>query len=154
MYQLVEDVVNGLIEKKLKITTAESCTGGLLAAALTEVPGVSACFETGYITYSEISKISNLRVMSSTIINYGSISKEAATEMALTAQSKTGADIAVAITGNAGPDVMEEKPVGLVYIAFIIGKKEFCKEYNFAGNRQEVRELAVKAAIDVLGEYI
>ena len=120
-----------LKSRKLTVTTAESCTGGLIAGTLVNVPGISEVYKEGYITYSDEAKMKLLGVREETLAKYGAVSRQTAIEMAEGAARAAGADAAIAVTGIAGPDGgTEEKPVGLVYIG--------------------VRQAAAKEALDIL----
>lgn len=137
----------GLILKKrgVKIATAESCTGGGIAQAITEIPGSSAWFDRGFITYSNLAKVQMLQVKESTLDQYGAVSEEVAKQMVEGALMNSDADLAVAVTGIAGPGGgTESKPVGTVYIAW--GMKEErvnCNKYNFLGSREDCRNQSV-----------
>jgi len=134
-------------EKKLKITIAESCTGGLLSALLTEIPGASKVLERGFITYSNQAKIDLLGVKEETLKNFGAVSAETAEEMARGALKNSQADVAISITGVAGP---EEKS-GLVHIAVASHSHPIVnRKFNFAGDRNEVRKASVIAALQLL----
>lgn len=114
---LIDVVGKLLLEKKITISCAESCTGGLFAGALTDIPGISTVFEQGYVTYSNAVKEAELGVKAETIEQYGVVSPQTAKEMAAGLAAKTGADLCVSVTGLAGPDGgTAEKPVGLAYI--------------------------------------
>ena len=114
---LIDVVGKLLLEKKITISCAESCTGGLFAGALTDIPGISAVFEQGYVTYSNAVKEAELGVKAETIEQYGVVSPQTAKEMAAGLAAKTGADLCISVTGLAGPDGgTAEKPVGLAYI--------------------------------------
>ena len=114
---LIDVVGKLLLEKKITISCAESCTGGLFAGALTDIPGISAVFEQGYVTYSNAVKEAELGVKAETIEQYGVVSPQTAKEMAAGLAEKTGADLCISVTGLAGPDGgTAEKPVGLAYI--------------------------------------
>ena len=111
------EVAKLLEQKKLHVTTSESCTGGLIAGTLVNVPGISAWFGEGYVTYSNEAKVKLLGVSHETLATYGAVSAETAEEMAKGAANVADADASVAVTGIAGPDGgTVEKPVGLVYI--------------------------------------
>lgn len=141
-------VVELLLANKLTITCAESCTGGLLSARLINVPGVSEVYKSGYVTYSNKAKKKILGVKKSTLEKYGAVSRQTAAEMAKGLAFVGKSDVAVSITGVAGPDGgTEEKPVGLVYIACCVKGEVTVKEYHFSGNRQTIRESAVSAAL-------
>ncbi len=138
--------IGGLLEGfQLQITTAESCTGGGLAQAITSVAGSSQWFERGFITYSDQSKQDMLGVSSATIEQYGAVSEQVVKEMAQGAIQCSGAHMSVAITGIAGPEGgSEEKPVGTVWIAW--GQKLGYTEaecFQFGGTRNHIRAQAV-----------
>lgn len=138
-----------------KVTTAESCTGGLVAGMLCDISGISSFFEEGYITYSEGAKIKNLGVSAETIKKYGVVSCETAEEMAKGVKKRACADCSVATTGIAGPTGgTKEHPVGTVCFAWTIGEKVFCERQIFSGNRMEIRVQAAGYAIEMLCYYI
>lgn len=148
---LEEAVIKLLTKNELTLTTAESCTGGMLAARLVNVAGVSEVFRQGFITYSNKSKRKILSVQKSTLKKYGAVSEKTAKEMAKGGVFATDSDICVSITGIAGPEGgTEEKPVGLVYIACYINDKVTVKEFHFKGNRQKIREATVINALNLL----
>lgn len=152
---LEEAVVDILKEKNLTVTTAESCTAGLLAGRLMNVAGASAVYNEGYITYSNGAKEKLLGVSHDTLEQYGAVSEETAAEMAEGAAKAAEADVAISVTGIAGPDGgIEEKPVGLVYIGCWIKGKVRVKEFNFTGNREKNRDYAVVRALTLLREEI
>ncbi|MAA56266.1 MAG: damage-inducible protein CinA [Rhodobacteraceae bacterium] len=137
-----------------KIVSAESCTAGLLSASLTEIPGSSAFFEQGYITYSNNSKTSVLGVENKTLKKYGAVSEQVAKQMAKGALKRSNSTIAISITGIAGPGGSDYKPEGLV--CFAVTKKNGktrteTMEYGPLG-RSKVRSSAVKTAINLLFE--
>ncbi len=138
-------------QKKIKIAVAESCTGGLVASAITAVSGSSAVFDRGFVTYSNDSKIDLLDVSKDSIERHGAVSAEIAEQMVIGAKAKSVADIAVSITGIAGPTgSTETKPVGLVFIALRYrGETEVIENY-FSGNRQEIREQASIKAMNMM----
>lgn len=154
--ETLTDVVVKLLKKhELTVTTAESCTGGLLAGTLVGVPGVSEVFREGFVTYSNKAKRKLLDVSKSTLKKYGAVSAQTAKEMAKGGVFATDADICVAITGLAGPDgATPEKPVGLVYIACYMNDKVHVEEFRFKGDRQKIRERSVVQALDVLRRSI
>ncbi len=137
--------------KGLKLATAESCTGGLISSLLTEISGSSDVFECGFVTYSNESKIKLLGIDATLIENHGAVSEEVAIAMAKGALAKTGADVAVSVTGIAGPTGgTEEKPVGLVYIAVATRDNVFCTKNIFTGDRNNIRESSVTKALEML----
>jgi PncC family amidohydrolase len=141
-----------LASRQMKLVAAESCTGGLFSAAMTEIPGASEVFERGFVTYSNESKIELLTVPTFYIEDFGAVSRETAVAMAEGALLLSKAHISVAITGLAGPDGgTEEKPVGTVFISSSVkgGSTEY-EQHIFTGARSSIRFHAVEAAIDVL----
>lgn len=152
---LEKAIVDLLLANKLTISTVESCTGGLLAARLINVPGVSEVFKSGYITYSNKAKRRLLGIKKNTLLKHGAVSKEIAKEMVKGAALISKADVAVSVTGIAGPDGgSEEKPVGLVYIGCNVCGRITVKEYHFSGDRSKIRENTVSAALSLMRECI
>src|SRR5262245_45616957 len=149
--ELSEVVAALLVERKLTLAVAESCTGGLLAARLTSVPGASAFLERGYVTYSNRSKVELLGVDPGMLASAGAVSAETAAAMAAGARRAARADIGVAITGVAGPDGgTPEKPVGLVFIATEGPAGDRVRRIHFPGVRERVRFQASQAALEML----
>ncbi len=144
---LEEVVVDLLKEKNMTITTVESCTGGMLASTIISVSGASSVMKEGFITYANEAKETYAGVFKETLDSYGAVSSQVAMEMARGAWDKTGANVAVSVTGVAGPEGTEEKPVGLVYIGCCVNGKTEYMECRFAGNRLKIRENSVKAAL-------
>lgn len=148
---LEKSVLELLLSNKLTLTCAESCTGGLLAARLVNVPGSSEVFRAGMVTYSNKAKRKLLGVKKATLQKYGAVSARTAEEMARGAAFVSKCDVTVSVTGIAGPDGgTEEKPVGLVYIACDVKGKVTVREYHFSGDRAKVRESAVSAALTLM----
>lgn len=147
--------VHEIFKKKgLKLSAAESCTGGLISHYITMIPGASTFFEAGVITYSAESKARILGLTSETISSYGVVSGETAKEMAERIRLLTKTDCALSTTGNLGPDVLEGKDVGLVYAAVSMYGKTFVKEFRFTGERQEIKEKAAVSALEFLLEIM
>ncbi len=152
---LEQHVVGLLKRKKMTVATAESCTGGLVASTLINVPGASEVFNEGYITYSNESKQKILGVKKKTLKKDGAVSAACAEEMAKGAAKAADAQAAISVTGIAGPDGgTEEKPVGLVYIGCYIDGEVWVESYHMNGNRQKVREISVKKALDILRRHL
>lgn len=144
-----------LSEHQLTVTTAESCTGGLLAGRLINVPGISENLKEGYITYSNEAKEKLLGVSHETLEKYGAVSEETVLEMAKGGAKAANADICVSISGIAGPDGgTEEKPVGLVYMCCYCKGKTYIERNLYTGNRSKVREYAVASALTLLRKAI
>ncbi len=151
----LEYIAQELTKRKQTITTAESCTGGLLAAELTSIAGSSAYFQRGFITYSNQSKTQMLTVNANTIRHYGAVSEETAREMALGALVATRNDYALSITGVAGPDGGTEKaPVGTVWFGFATKNRIWAKKHRFEGDRNQIRSQAVQYALAILEHYL
>ncbi|WP_029452098.1 competence/damage-inducible protein A [Clostridium algidicarnis] len=140
-----------LIKENLTISSAESCTGGMLSARLVNVPSISKVFIEGAVTYSNQAKVSRLSVKKETLEKYGAVSKETAIEMAEGIAKTSKTDIGISTTGIAGPDGgTNEKPVGLVYIGLYIKGNTLVKELNIKGNREKVRTRATIEALNFL----
>ncbi len=152
---LPETVVTKLLGKKLTISTAESCTGGLIAKTITDYSGVSEIFSEGYVTYSNNAKMKNLGVLEKTLSSHGAVSEETAREMADGVRERSGADIGVSVTGIAGPGGgTKEKPVGLVYAAVSYGSKTVTKKLMLNGDREKVRYLTMLNAFGMVNDLI
>ena len=138
-----------LTERGLTLATAESCTGGLIAHRITNVPGSSGYFERGFIAYSNRSKTELLGVEASLLERCGAVSSEVAEAMAAGARNASGANLGLAVTGIAGPLSDEsKKPVGLVHIAVCLKHGlSVCSEHNFVGERLEIKEQSADAAL-------
>ena len=139
-------------QKGITIITAESCTGGLIAGCLTEIPGSSSVIEGGFVTYSNQAKVSMLSVKLEQLDQYGAVSEEVARSMAEGALGSSKADIAVACTGVAGPGgATNTKPVGLVHLSCALRKHPTLhKRFNFSGERSTIRIATVKAAFELI----
>lgn len=148
-------IVQIMTKHKMTLSAAESCTGGMLSAKVINVPGASAVYEAGFVTYANKAKHKLIGVKNKTLQKYGAVSKETAEEMVKGTLKASGADYAVAITGIAGPGGgTEEKPVGLVYIG--CGRKHHIvvKDYQFSGDRTQIRESCVENALLQLWELL
>lgn len=138
---LNEDVVKLLIDKKMTVSAAESCTGGLFVALITNVAGASEILNESLVTYANEAKIKYLGVRESTLLEHGAVSRETAYEMADGLYKRTGANVTVGITGIAGPGGgTPEKPVGLVYAGICINGVTEVVEMRHSGTREKVRE--------------
>ena len=143
----MEELVKFLCENNLKITSAESCTGGLFASGITAVSGSSSCFDGSFVTYSNEQKHRLLGVKNETLEKFGAVSYNTALEMAKGVRKSFDAHIGIGITGIAGPTGgTKDKPVGLVYIAVAFKGGAVAHKCNFSGSRDEVRSKAVKFA--------
>ena len=152
---LAEEVVKLLKEKKMTVTTVESCTGGLLSGTLVDVAGVSDVFNQGFVTYANEAKHSLVGVKQETLDSYGAVSEETAREMAEGGAKAAKADACLSVTGIAGPDGgTAEKPVGLVYIGCHVNGNTVVERNVFSGTRREVREQSVLAALKLLKKQL
>lgn len=158
-HSLAAAIVERATARGLSVTTAESCTGGLIAASLTDIPGASAVFAEGFVTYADAAKAVALGVPEAVLRRHGAVSAAVARAMAHGALRRAGADVSVAVTGIAGPGGgTAEKPVGLVYIATaataaaVGGTRVDRHLFPQTGSRTFIRTLAVRAALrQVLG---
>lgn len=151
---LEEAVLELLKERGETLTTAESLTGGMLSARVTNVSGASEVFKQGFVTYCNEAKQMLLQVREETLCKYGAVSEQTAREMAENGARLTGADACVALTGIAGPNASEGKPVGLVYIACHYRGTTAVREFHFNGERAKIRESAVVKALTLLRSCI
>ena len=150
-----ENIIKAALAKKIKIVTAESCTGGLLSAILTEISGSSSVFERGFVTYSNLAKQQILGVYAKTLQDFGAVSSHVAREMALGALKNSDAQIAISITGIAGPNSdLSHKPVGLVYISIASSDKVLIRKFNFQGSRESVRKSSIKESLNMLENFL
>ncbi len=150
-----EEVVKLLMEKGYTITCAESCTGGLLCASLVNVSGASEVLNRSVVTYANEAKMELLGVKEETLKEFGAVSEQTAYEMAVGAADFAKADVALSVTGIAGPGGgTPEKPVGLVYMGCFVNGKVTVRRYVFAGDRLQVRTSSVKNALELAKECI
>tara|TARA_B100001248_G_scaffold176338_1_gene133896 strand:- start:603 stop:1061 length:459 start_codon:yes stop_codon:yes gene_type:complete len=149
-------LVKKLIKKKIKVSFAESCTGGMLASSITSISGASKVFNLGLITYSNLAKIKILKINKKIIQKYGAVSQECCKAMVVNLSKISRAHINISITGIAGPKGgTEKKPVGLVYIGLKKGKKIIISKNIFKSkNRKAIQKSTVKKAIAILNSEI
>lgn len=154
--ELYQVVGRKLLEHKISISSAESCTGGLFAQTMTEIPGISAVFDRGFITYSNQAKMEELGVQAKTLERYGAVSEETAVEMAKGLKQVTGSRLCISVTGIAGPDGgTDEKPVGLVYICAILDEELVSKELKIRNvSRKWNRNYTVLCMLDLINHLI
>ena len=152
----MNNLIKKLIQKKLKVSFAESCTGGMLSSMITSVSGASKIFNLGLVTYSNQSKINILNVNKNIIKKYGSVSRECCFSMVKNLSKISKSNINVSITGIAGPNGgTKQKPVGLVYIGVIKGKKIIITENFFKSkNRTSIQKEAVKKTFKIINSLI
>ena len=154
---IAEKIVHELITQKLTISTAESCTGGLIGASITDISGASAVYNMGFITYSNDAKAELLGVDANIIKKYGAVSWQTAEQMANGARLHAKSDISVAVTGIAGPKSYDtNKPVGLVFIGLCCEKGCFVVENHFGEykTREKIRNLTKEKALELVYECV
>jgi nicotinamide-nucleotide amidase len=141
---IIATLAKTLLANRWRLSTAESCTGGLVSASITALAGSSEWFERGYITYSNQAKSEDIDVSQNLIEEYGAVSDQVARAMALGAKQNSGSDIALSITGIAGPSGgSSEKPVGTVCFAWVLANDQMVSETkHFEGDRQQIRQQA------------
>ena len=155
MISIEEKLVQSLAEMGLTISTAESCTGGMVASAIIDVSGASEVYSEGFITYSNEAKMKYLNVPEQILENHGAVSEETVREMALGCKKATGSDVAVVTSGVAGPGGGSvEKPVGLVYIGCAYKDIVEVKAFKFEGDRTSIRKQATEEAIRMTMEMV
>jgi len=144
-----------LIERGMKLSTAESCTGGLIAQKITSVPGASECFDVGVVTYSNEQKHKILGVLEETLLKFGAVSQATALEMCRGVKNLADADFGISVTGIAGPGGgTPEKPVGTVWIGICSDNLHKAEKFNFDGDRQKVRESTANIALKMVKDAI
>lgn len=155
-YRLAEALGNRLKSLNLRLALAESCTGGGIARAVTEVPGSSVWFDRGFVTYSNAAKTEMLGVQQASLDSVGAVSREVALEMVAGALNRSRADLALAVTGIAGPDGGSfEKPVGTVFIAWQRQGQSGCwVKKCFAGDRRAIRRQVVEFSLQALLAFV
>ena len=156
MKKLSQKTVKLLTYKKLKISFAESCTGGLLSSAITSISGSSKVFNLGVVTYSNKAKINTLKVPKKTIIKHGAVSYETCLSMVKNLNKIDKTDISVSITGVAGPKGgTKQKPIGLVYIGIKKGNKTLVKKYLFKNKkRHSIQRATVNKALNLILSFV
>ena len=156
MKNLSQKVIKLLRFKKIKISLAESCTGGMLASSITSISGASKIFTLGLVTYSNQSKIKILKVPKKIIIKHGAVSYETCLSMIQNLSKISRSNVSLSITGIAGPKGgTKNKPVGLVYIGIKKGTKILIKKYLFKSkNRFEIQKTSVKSALNLILSFI
>jgi PncC family amidohydrolase len=152
---LEEQVGAMLTEKGLTLTTAESCTGGLIAHGITNVSGASNYFVMGFVTYSNEAKERFLGVPGGLLAEHGAVSRQVAESMALGARKAARTHVAIAVTGIAGPTGgTKEKPVGTVYVALAADEETFVRHHRFSGDRTAVKLQTAEEALRLLVKYL
>ncbi len=156
MEQPLETLLGQLLRARgLKLTTAESCTGGLIADKITDVPGSSDYFLGGFVSYAYEAKVASLGVSWDTLKAHGAVSRETVLEMARGARTALGADIAVSVSGIAGPGGgLPDKPVGTTWLGLVTPDGERTEVFYWKGNRRENKELSAQAALKMVIEFL
>ena len=155
--KLVKDIFQQCLKNNLSIITMESCTGGLISGAITDIPGSSKIFDKGFISYSNESKVELLGVSKTNIDTFGAVSREVVTEMAtkLIINTQSQHKVSIATSGVAGPGKSEQKPVGLVWLASYKYNNLIVKKIDFGNiSRYKIRKKAVHEALKLLQENL
>ena len=154
--ELAQVVADRLMEQGLTLSSAESCTGGMFASTMTDIPGISQCFDRGLVTYSNQAKMDELGVKAETLEKYGAVSEETALEMVEGLRKASGSDICISVTGIAGPGGgSAEKPVGLIYIGFMYGDKKLCRKLSTGDDdRSWNRRYTLLSMLDMINRNI
>lgn len=151
---MYKKIVEKLIETKITMSTAESITGGMVAKCITDVPGSSSILSESFVVYSNDAKVNLLGVDASLISDYGVVSREVAYDMCLKLKMLTGKDICISTTGNAGPTVCDDKPVGKVYVGINYLDDINVYECDFIGDRESIREETTWFIFDKIAELL
>lgn len=150
-----EKLNQAFTQKGLKLAVAESCTGGVISSRITDVAGSSGYFEAGLVTYSNEAKVIFLSVPRDLLAAKGAVSREVAEKMAEGVRDATGADIAISVTGIAGPGGgSDEKPVGTVYVGLAAARSRLVQKYLFGGDRASIRRQTADAALNLVLDYV
>ncbi len=153
--KLAQSIIHSLKTQNKTIATAESCTGGKVAAVLTDVPGSSLSFAYGFVTYSDEAKQKVLQVPADLLSDYTAVSNQVAIAMVTCALGVSGSDFAVSVTGVAGPSQPDnDHPVGLVYIAVGSAERITCQRFLLTGDRHAIRSESVLEALKMIEEFI
>ena len=150
----MQEIVNFLIENKITISTAESITGGLISKLITDVPGSSYILSESFVVYSNEAKVKVLGVDKNLIDEFGVVSMEVAKDMAFKLHKVTSSSLCVSTTGNAGPSVLEDKSVGLVYIGIYYNGEVTGYKFKFDGDRDKVRNDTASKAFELIKESL
>ncbi len=156
MTQTLQEILGPLLRARgLKLTTAESCTGGLIADRITDVPGSSDYFLGGFVSYAYEAKVASLGVSWDTLHAHGAVSRETVLEMARGARNALNADIAVSVSGIAGPGGgLPEKPVGTTWIGLVTPDGETAQVFYWLGDRRANKEQSAQAALKMVVDYL
>ena len=150
----MKEFVELLKEKKITVATCESCTGGLLAAMLCDFSGISAVYKGSVVTYANEIKEQVVHVNPETIETYGVVSEQVAREMAQKTQQLMNVDLCISYTGNAGPDICDNKPVGCIFCGVAYKDQIFCYEFLLSGSRNEIRRRVIDESIKKIKEFL
>ncbi len=151
---VIRKISDTLVAREFRLSVAESCTGGLISDAITNLPGSSGFFELGVVSYTENAKRSALGVSASLLRKYGSVSEETAIAMAKGVRKRSGTDVALAVTGIAGPEPLEDKEIGLVYMAVATEDLEKSTGIMLTGDREEIKKQASLEALKFLNQVL
>ncbi len=150
----MEEFVEICKSKKITIATCESCTGGLLASKLCDISGISEIYKGGFVTYWNEIKEKIVHVQPETIQTYGVVSQEVAIEMAINTKKLMEVDLAISYTGNAGPSICDNKPVGRIYCGVCYHEDVYCFEFQLSGSRNEIRCQVIDESIQKIKKIV
>lgn len=150
----IEELSSLFKEYGRTLGSVESFTGGSFASSITALPGASKFFKGAVVTYATEEKVKLLGIDQNRVDTFGVVSQEIGGDMAMHGKYILNVDYAISFTGNAGPEAMENKPVGEVYIAVAVYKETFCFSFNLEGSREEIQAKAVEIATDLLAELL
>lgn len=150
----MENVIDELARMNLTISSCESITGGWFAKTVSDIPGASRTFKGSIVAYTDDIKLNVVKIKQEILKNYGAVSSECAVAMATNIKLLFKADIGISFTGNAGPTNLEQKPLGLVYIALSFQDTCLVKQFNFSGSRDEIRRLSLAAGLKLLKDNL
>lgn len=153
-FKIIKEISDTLTKKGLRLSIAESCTGGFISNAVTNLPGSSRFYEMSVISYSKNSKISVLGISASLLKKYGMISEETAIAMAESVRKIGDTDISLSITGIAGPEITEDKDAGLIYMAVATRDGVESKDIRLTGNREKIKKKASYEALRFLDQVL
>ena len=150
----MQELAEILLKNNISISSVESFTVGYFANTVGSIPGISKVYKGSLVSYATEIKRDVLSIDQSIIDNYGVVSNEVALLMAKRGQNMFGSQVCISFTGNAGPSVMEDKPVGLIFIGIVFADRQYTYEYHFSGSREEIKQQAVNKGIELLKEVI
>jgi nicotinamide-nucleotide amidase len=151
---VIERISDKLVERDYRLSVAESCTGGFISHAITNLPGASNFFDLGLVSYSEESKRSVLGISASLLKKHGTVSEETAIAMAKGVRRLSGTDVSLSVTGIAGPEIIEDKEIGLIFMAVAMEDMEKAQGIRLTGEREDIKKEASLGALKFLNQVL